>query len=415
MIPSTEWQGLYEEIESTLDKKFKGFRKVIIKNLAHLIIGLVIVIRTPKGWYGRLTLSALARASCTKGNVKTRYKRINRFLDNPFFNRSLLTKGLIELVLGKDKPKILPLLVDQSSIGGAESVVASFATEGRALPLSIASFDKDEIRAGQNIFEETFLKRTSKDLKDIAPLWIMDRGYGRAFLFATLIKRKQLFIIRGRRVVLVQYQDEEGKTHQTSLGRLKHRQGIPRRYRNVLYQDEIKVKVDIVVYRERGFKEPWFLVVPPNCEDILPTELVVECYRTRMNIETSFRDFKSCLGVRGLKLEVRKAERIDRLLAGMVITYILLVALGISDLGQQLRKEMEVLRKEPRHGTRRTLSVLTIALMAVTDSFLLSLANLMKILVQCLVRLGETRVFEPRLSVGTKTLNRIYRSVLAPC
>jgi len=400
MIPSTEWQGLYGEIEATLNTKFKGFRKVIIKNLAHLIIALVIVIRTPRGWYGRLSLSALARSICTKGNVKTRYKRINRFLDNPFFDRSLLTKGLIELVLGKDKPKILPVVVDQTSVGGAESVVASYVTEGRALPLSIASFDKETIRAGQNIFEETFLDRTSKDLKDINPLWIADRGYGRARLFVRLIKRKQLFIIRGRRVVLVQYQDEEGKTHQTSVGRLRHRLGIPKRYRNVLYQDEVKVRVDIIVYREKGFKEPWFLVVPPDSENILPTELVVEYYRSRMNIETSFRDLKSCLGVRGIKLEVRKAERMDRLLAGMAITYILLLALGISDLGLQLRKELEVLRKKPRHGTRRTLSVLSIALMAVTDSFLLTLANLMKILVQCLLRLCQTTVFKPKVSAA---------------
>ena len=415
MIASTEWQGFHREIEDTLNKKFKGFRRSIIKNLAHLIIALVIVLRTPRGWYGRLSLSALARGICTKGNVKTRYKRISRFLDSPFFNRSLLTKGFIELVLGKDKPKILPIMVDQTTVGGVESVVASYATEGRALPLSIASFEKEEIVAGQNIFEETFLEKLSKNLKDINPLWIMDRGYARARLFTILIKRKQLFIIRGRRMVLVQFHDEEGKTPQTSLGRLRHRLGVPRRYRNVLYQDEVKVKVDVIVYREKGFKEPWFLVVPPNCENILPTELVVQYYRTRMNIETSFRDFKSCLGVRGLRLEVRKAERMDRLLAAMAITYILLVALGVSSLGQQLRKELEVLRKEPRHGTRRTLSVLSIALMAVTDSFLLTLSNLMKILAQCLVKLRETKVFEPRLSVVSTTLERIYRSVLCPC
>lgn len=398
MIGSTEWQGLHKEIEDILNKNFKGCRRSIIKNLTYLIIALVVVLRTPRGWYGGLSLSAIARGARSKCNVKTRYKRLNRFLDNCFFNRSSLTKGLIELVLGKDKPKILPLLVDQTSVGGVESVVASYATEGRAIPLSIASFEKETIRAGQNIFEETFLDKLSKDLKDINPLWIMDRGYARANLLARLRKRKQPFIIRGRSAVLVQYQDGEGRSHQRNLGRLRHRLGVPKRYCNVLYQDEIKVKVDIVVYRERGFKEPWFLVVPPDSEDILPTELVVEYYRSRMNIETSFRDFKSCLGVRGLRLEVRKAERMDRLLAGIVITYILFLALGISDLGQQLRKQLEVLRKKPRHGTRRTLSVLSIAIMAVTDSFLLTLANLMKILVQCLLRLCETNVFKPKVS-----------------
>jgi len=51
--------------------------------------------------------------------------------------------------------------------------------------------------------------------------------------------------------------------------------------------------VDVVVYRERGFKEPWFLLAPAGKEDILPTEKVVELYRRRMNIEVTFRDILS--------------------------------------------------------------------------------------------------------------------------
>lgn len=396
-----EWRELYQEIEETLDEKFSGLRKSVVKNLAHLVIALVVVLRTPRGWYGRLSLSALARGMCTPGKVKSRYKRLNRFLDNPFFDGLSLSRGLGELVLGKEKPAFLPVMVDQTAVRDVQVLAASYASEGRALPLALASFEHSQIKISQNDFEEAFLERLARMLEGWISkvVWIMDRGYARASLLKKCRQSNKLYIIRGRREVIIQY-SEEGQMRRINLGRLRHREGIPRRYRNLFYQDTIKEKVDVIVYRGKGFAEPWFLLVPPNCEALLPTELVVEWYRARMNIETSFRDFKSSLGVRGLRLEVRKAERLEHLLAGLAISYLLLLTLGVSSLGRQLRKQMEVLRKHPRHGSRRTLSVLSIALMAATDSFLLSRSNLMKVLAQCLLKLRESRVFEPRLSAA---------------
>ena len=124
-------------------------------------------------------------------------------------------------------------------------------------------------------------------------------------------------------------------------------------------------------------------------ENILPTEIVVQWYRKRMNIEVSFRDFKSHLGVRGICLKVRKSERLNRLLAVMVIVYILLLILGVSNIGEKLRKEVEVVRSKCRHGTKRTLSVLSIALMAISDTFLFNRANLIKVLIFCLRKLQD--------------------------
>ena len=90
------------------------------------------------------------------------------------------------------------------------------------------------------------------------------------------------------------------------------------------------------------------------------------------------------MGVRGLKLKVDKAEKIRRLLICMAIAYVLLIVMGDSDLARQLRKRIEVLRKRRRHGTRRTLSVLSMALFMATDSFLLTLSNLMALLASIL-------------------------------
>lgn len=393
-----EWRELYREIEDTLEEKFTELRRTVVKNLAYLVIALVIVLRTPRGWYGKLSLSGISRGMCTEANAKSRYKRLHRFLDNPHFQSEQLSSGLLELVVGKKIPSLLPLIVDQTAMGDIQVITGSYPVEGRSVPLAMATFEYRELEASQNIVEEDFLKKLARSIpKETQVVWIMDRGYGRASLLVFCRKQKWLYIIRGRSHVKVQYQ-EQGKIKRMSLGRLKHRQGVARRYRNVLYHGIIKEKVDIIVYRERGFKEPWFLLVPAGSEDVLPTELVVSWYRARMRIEVSFRDFKSWLGVRGLRLKVRRAQRLSRLLAALAIGYILLLALGSSRLGKQLRRELEILRTRVRHGTRRTLSVLSIALMTVTDSLLLSRTNLMSVLADCLMRLRQGQVFLPSLS-----------------
>jgi len=393
-----EWKEFYREIEDTLEEKFAGLRKTVVKNLAHLVIALLIVLRTPRGWYGKLSLNGISRGMCTEGQPKARYKRLHRFLDNPHFQSEQLSSGLLELVVGKKIPSLLPLIVDQTAIGDIQVITGSYPVEGRSIPLAMATFEYRELKTSQNILEKEFLKK----LAEAAPkgrqvVWIMDRGYGRATLLVDCRQEKWLYIIRGRSQVTVQYQ-EQGTLRRVGLGRLPHRQGVARRYRNVLYHGIIKERGDVIVYRERRFKEPWFLLVPPDSEDLLPTDMILSWYRARMRIEVSFRDFKSWLGVRGLRLKVRRTQRLSRLLAALAIGYILLLALGSSQLGNQLRKHLEILRRKKRHGTRRTLSVLSIALIAVTDSFLLNRTNLMSVLADCLMRMREGQVFLPSLS-----------------
>lgn len=393
-----EWKEFYREIEDTLGDKFTDLRKTVVKNLAHLVIALVIVLRTPRGWYGKLSLNGISRGMSTEGQPKARYKRLHRFLDNPHFRTEQLSSGLLELVVGKKIPFLLPLIVDQTAIGDIQVLTGSYPVEGRSIPLATATFEYRELQASQNVAEEDFLVKLSASTpKKTRVVWIMDRGYARVSLLIFCRKQGQLYIIRGRSHVKVQYQ-EQGKVVQMSLGRLRHRQGEARRYRNVLYHGIKKERVDVIVYRERGFKEPWFLLVPPDSEDLLPTDMILSWYRARMRIEVSFRDFKSWLGVRGLRLKVRRTQRLSRLLAALAIGYILLLALGSSRLGNQLRKQLEILRRKARHGTRRTLSVLSIALIAMTDSFLLNQTNLMSVLAECLMRMREGQVFLPSLS-----------------
>jgi hypothetical protein len=148
---------------------------------------------------------------------------------------------------------------------------------------------------------------------------------------------------------------------------LPHRRGRPQRYRHVLYHGRQAEPVDFIVYREKGFQEAWFLIVPPDSESWLPTEEIVRLYRQRMQIEQCFRDWKSHLGLRGLHLQVEKPQRLLRLLMAFTLAYLLVLLLGQDPLAEKLRPYFEVSRHQPRHGTRKVLSALSIALYLLAD------------------------------------------------
>jgi len=95
---------------------------------------------------------------------------------------------------------------------------------------------------------------------------------------------------------------------------------------------------------------------------------LVQLYRQRMQIEHCFRDLKSHLGLRGLHLQVRKSERLLRLLMGFTLAYLILLRLGQDPLAQRLRPLFEQTRRRPRHGTPRVLSALSIALYLLSDA-----------------------------------------------
>jgi hypothetical protein len=99
----------------------------------------------------------------------------------------------------------------------------------------------------------------------------------------------------------------------------------------------------------------------------MPTDEIVRLYRQRMQIKQCFRDWKSHLGLRGLYLQVEKPQRLLRLLMAFTSAYLLVLLLGQDPLAEKLRPYFEVPRRQPRHGTRKVLSALSMALYLLAD------------------------------------------------
>jgi hypothetical protein len=353
---------LLSAVDAAVCGAFRDLRRTVQKNLALLTIAFLRVVGAARSGHGRLSLAALFRVLPTVGSAHSREKRLHRFLGNHRLDPRGVTEGLARLILGKRGPGLWPIVFDQTKAGSIQALLAGVPFEGRTLPLAVYTFEypwRELTAKSQNWLEEVFLADVEEALPTGAKaIFIGDRGYARASLLRRSGRLGRLYLIRGRAGTKVEYQGRQCK-----LGELPVETGKAIRYSSVLYQAQQRVPVDVIAFHEAGFKQPWWLLVPAGTAKILPTRTVVALYRERMQVEHSFRDFKTHLGLRGLKLKVRIAERTGRLLLAFCIAYCLALVLGVSPEAQAARVDLEVQRRRARHGTRRTLSVLSLAML----------------------------------------------------
>ena len=339
--------------------------------LALLTVAMLQLWRGARSGHGWLTLCALSRTLPLDEQEKARSKRLYRLLRNTALNGTEMTPLLVRLALGEAPRGWIPIVVDQTTIRGTQVLMAGVRVAHRVLPVAFACFEYDTIRKSQNVLEESLLLLIASCLPPgCKPVFVLDRGYARASLLRYLRSLNIPFLVRGRSNTIVRVGDER-----LSLGRLAHRIGRACRYTNVAYHNAAREPIDVVVFHDPTFKEPWFLLVPADSTTQLPTDEVVALYRDRMHIELTFRDWKTHLGVRGLRLQTDIAPRLGRLLLALSIAYILAILLGAGSLAARVRAHTEVLRSTPRHGTRRRLSALSIGILALSLRRFVNLAR----------------------------------------
>ena len=86
----------------------RSLPKLVLRNIVEIVIALVTLLRTLRGWYGRLMLNGIARCMKTKGDVRIRSKRLDRFLRNKKFETGKTVLGLFKLTYGDNSRDLLP-------------------------------------------------------------------------------------------------------------------------------------------------------------------------------------------------------------------------------------------------------------------------------------------------------------------
>ena len=340
-------------------------RVTLRRNLVVMTAAVLEVMGAVRSGQGRLSLSALARTMPTRTAFKAQYKRLGRFLENKHFTPEAMVPALVNVVIGPLRRGLVPILVDQVDIGGTPTLRAGVSHRGRVLPIAFSCFEYARLRRSQNTLETAFLTLIIASLGRWArAVFVGDRQYGRFPLLHALNGLGPLYVLRCKSGVIL-WQD--GKKR---FPRDFHAPpGKAVRSLRLGYRKHGKEPVDLIVYHDPTYNEPWYLLVPSGSESLLPTLQVVALYRSRMRIEQGFRDWKTHRGVRSLHLKVNRATRLGRLLLALTLAYIALLLFGAGPWAQLQRRRFEVRRLRARHGTQDTLSVLTLArlLLAASD------------------------------------------------
>lgn len=383
---SPEWATTLERVLTILGQLCPDLRKWLALNLAILTVAMLQLWQGARSGNGYLTLCALSRTMPLQESEKARSKRLYRLLRNKFLDGTEMTPLLVLLALGPNPKGWVPIVVDQTTIRGIPTLMAGVRVSNRVLPVAFFCFEYDKLRKSQNAAEEALLALIAASLPiDCKPLYVMDRGYARVSLLIMLRRLGIPYLIRGRKNTMIGI----GKTRML-LGRVRHCKAKPVRYSQVAYHDKKQELIDLVVFHDPSFKEPWYLLIPPGTETNFPTDEVVNLYRQRMHIELTFRDWKTHLGVRGLRLEVDIAPRLGRLLLVLTVAYILMVLLGSGSAARRVRADCEVLRCSPRHGTRRRLSALSIGILLISLTRFASLAERTLLNLLCALAAGKS-------------------------
>jgi Transposase DDE domain len=339
--------------------RYRGLVRItILKNIALLTHALLTLFQGARGGNGWLSQAAVARCLPLEIGPKGRQLRLFRFLKNRRLVAETLIPLHVALVCGlQSVSQRLPMILDQTTLRGIQTLLIGLVFEGRVLPVAFSCFTYRMIQKSQNILEHGLILAVMSCFPvESRPLLIMDRGYARAALLLKLLREGIPFLVRAKRNVLVYYQ---GKSR--ALGRLSVKTGKIQCY-PVLYHSKQKIPLNLIIFRGKGYQETWYLLIPQDIP-LSPKE-VIDLYARRMSIEQGFRDWKTHLGVRGLVFYCdNPAPRLTRLLLAFSLSYLLCLALGASGDSQAVRAFVEIPRRKSRHGTRRTLSSLSIGIL----------------------------------------------------
>lgn len=295
---------LRSSLKNALSKSHRARSAAVWLAVAGLLIG------------GRLSLTALGRATPRRTSQKHRIKSIDNLLGNENLHRELPVyyAALAAFVLKQQQRPVI--LVDWTPVGaGSEShaLVASVPIGGRAIAI-YEEVHPEKLLQSRKV-EGKFLKRLASLLRpDCVPVIVTDAGF-RTPWFDAVKKLNWEFVGRLRNRTLVQGNDDwfpakdlyaRATRRPKDLGIWKVTKRRPRKHRLVIINKRKRGAASRKRRTRRGkpvagtsrrdkrcskaAREPWLLVT--SLEDKAAKE-IVGIYRTRMQIEETFRDIKS--------------------------------------------------------------------------------------------------------------------------
>jgi hypothetical protein len=111
-----------------------------VKNIALVTYALTTLFHGAQGGNGRLSKAALARCLPLGTGPKGREQRLYRLLDNIRLTPELLIPLHIALACATELRDRLPMILDQTSLRGIETLLIWLVFEERVLPIAFSCF-----------------------------------------------------------------------------------------------------------------------------------------------------------------------------------------------------------------------------------------------------------------------------------
>jgi hypothetical protein len=296
-----------------------ALRKSQTKTLAALVGAALSVGRASVAEIGRRLVGTSAKHGI---------KRCWRFTANARVEISDAMSGVIRHLLKRKRWKKKPLVValDWTEVRDFHTLMLAAVHRGRAIPLLWASYPEWQLAKSQNNLEEGLLRLFKTLLPPrISVIVLADRGFGRTEMARFCQELGFHYVIRIKPDVWVRCPGFTGKLLDYPV-----KKGICRVLRCSWFRKKRPVEQQVVVRWKKGLPkkrdECWFLMSDLDQSAYQLSEL----YAKRMTVEEFFRDGKSRRNGYALRnTQIKHADNFDRFLLILVLTYLLLVGLGL--------------------------------------------------------------------------------------
>jgi Transposase DDE domain len=273
----------------------------------------------------RPNLAQIGRAMAGPITAKSAIKRAGRFTCN---ERIGVADGMAEVInkLVRKKKRKLLVSFDWTEFRQFHTLMAAVGIKGRSVPLLWASYKAWQFLRSQNSLEAGWLRLLRTLIPETIRVVILaDRGFGRAEWAAVCQELDFDYVVRIKPNVTVASQRYRGVLSPYPVFK-----GIAHVLHDVQYRKDARVTHHIVIRWRRGLPkkrdEPWYLMT--NLEG--RAESLCCLYGCRMQVEELFRDQKNRRNGWALRhTRFKHADRFDRFLRILALTYLLLAGLGL--------------------------------------------------------------------------------------
>ncbi len=302
-----------DTILAWLAQNVNGARQSRLKTLAAIIPGAMAMVG--------VSIHSLGRAMPGATTAKHSIKRVNRFLGNAAFEGEAIARGIFDAFAPK-RERVL-VLADWTDVANGKMLVFALPCNGRSIPFYTEVVAK---MAGKGALRKAEMAALS-ELETICGsraevVIVADRGFGNKRWLAKVRALGFHFVQRLSNVFQVETERYIGGLKDMDL----RKKAKARNWgRGTIGEDRVIEGLLITTYDPKA-KEPWYLVT--SLENIAAKD-VVDVYRQRWWIETTFRDGKNREWGLGLdNVELKNHERYERLFYIVALAFIFLSAHG---------------------------------------------------------------------------------------